>query len=114
MAHKTATDQEGIFYLRPLFYRDRNNTIFQSGMKYGLSASNFTVHYKTLKNPNNPYIRNLQLSNPFWTTQRAKSHANYDKYLKYKDLDNIFNVAMIIDRKTNRELTQNENLTPGL
>ena len=82
-------------------------------MKYGLSASNFKVYYETFKNPNNPYIRKLQLSNPFWLTERAKSHANYDKYLKYKDLADISTVAMIVDRKTNRELTQNDNLAPG-
>ena len=51
----------------------------------------------------------------FWRTNpNAKSHANYDKYLKYKDLADIATVAMIVDRKTNKELTQNENLTPGL
>ena len=110
MAHKTATDQEGIFYLRPLFDSEDG----MHSIKYGLSESNFKVHYETFKNPNNPHIRNLQLSNPFWTTQRAESHANYDKFLKYKDLDDIFNVAMIVDRKTKKELSQNDNLTPGL
>ena len=113
MAHKTATDQEGIFYLRPLFHRNDAISPFD-GVKYGLSESNFKVYYKTFKNPNNPHIRNLQLSNPFWRTQRAKSHANYDKYLRFKDLADIATVAMIVDRKTKKELTQNDNLTPGL
>ena len=82
-------------------------------MKYGLSSSNFKVYYETFKNSYNPHIRKLQLSNPFWQTQRAKADANYDKYLKYKDLTDIATVAMIVDRKTGKELTQNDNLTPG-
>ena len=103
---KTATDGEGIFYLRPLFYSDTE------AMKNDLSESNFKVYYETFKNPNNPFIRKL-LRDPVWKTQRAQAHPSYDKYLKYKALDDISTVAMIVDRKTKQELTQNENLTPG-
>ena len=63
-------------------------------MKYNLSASNFKVYYETFKNPSNPHIRKL-LRDPVWKTPRAQAHPSYDKYLKYKAVDDIFDVASL-------------------
>ena len=48
MANKTAVDDEGVFYLRPLFYGD------QERMKFGLSPSNFKIRYETFCNDRHP------------------------------------------------------------
>ena len=48
MANKTALDDEGVFYLRPLFYGD------VSLMKFGLSPSNFKIRYETFCNHDHP------------------------------------------------------------
>ena len=82
-------------------------------MRYGLSESNFKVNYEAFKNSCNPHIRKLKLSSSFWKTQKALTHANYKEYNRYKDHDDIFDVAMIVDRKTNKELSQHINITPG-
>ena len=49
MANKTAVDDEGVFYLRPLFYPDNSQS-----MKFGLSASNFKIRYETFCNDFHP------------------------------------------------------------
>ena len=49
MANKTAIDDEGVFYLRPLFYPDDDNE-----MKFGLSPSNFKIRYETFCNYDHP------------------------------------------------------------
>ena len=49
MANKTAVDDEGVFYLRPLFYPDRDDE-----MKFGLSPSNFKIRYETFCNDRHP------------------------------------------------------------
>ena len=41
MANKTAVDDEGVFYLRPLFYGNYEY------MKFDLSPSNFKIRYET-------------------------------------------------------------------
>ena len=48
MANKTALDDEGVFYLRPLFYGDEET------MKFGLSPSNFKIRYETFCNDEHP------------------------------------------------------------
>ena len=50
MTTKTAIEEEGIFYMRPLFYQDNDGY-----MKYSLSSSNFKVDYETYLNPLHPY-----------------------------------------------------------
>ena len=95
MAHKTATDQEGIFYLRPLFYPDNDEV---GVMKYGLSASNFKVKYETFLNPFHSNLVHLDLADPYWTTPGAEYDPCYDFYLRYKDHKSIFDVAKIVDR----------------
>ena len=92
MTSKTATDQEGIFYLRPLFYPDDD-----IDMKYGLSASNFKVKYETFLNPFHPNLAGLDLADPYWTTPGAEYDPCYDFYLRYKDHKSIFDVAKIVD-----------------
>ena len=52
MANKTAVDDEGVFYLRPLFYPDPSST--SCGMKFGLSPSNFKIRYETFCNVFHP------------------------------------------------------------
>ena len=49
MANKTAVDDEGVFYLRPLFYPDDAQE-----MKFGLSPSNFKIRYETFCNDRHP------------------------------------------------------------
>ena len=48
MANKTAVDDEGVFYLRPLFYG--NSEL----MKFDLSPSNFEIRYETFCNDLHP------------------------------------------------------------
>lgn len=45
MTKKTAIEEEGIFYLRPLFFPDNDDD-----MKYGLDSSNFKVEYESYLN----------------------------------------------------------------
>ena len=54
MANKTAVDDEGVFYLRPLFYPDYSGSFDNSFMKFGLSASNFKIRYETFCNDFHP------------------------------------------------------------
>ena len=49
MTTKTAIEEEGIFYMRPLFYQDNDRK-----RKYYLSSSNFKVYYQTYLNPFHP------------------------------------------------------------
>ena len=49
MANKTALDDEGVFYLRPLFYPDDDHN-----MKFGHSPSNFKIRYETFCNHDHP------------------------------------------------------------
>ena len=50
MTTKTAIEEEGIFYLRPLFYPNNGYE-----MKYNLSSSNFKVTHETYLNSFHPY-----------------------------------------------------------
>ena len=50
MANKTALDDEGVFYLRPLFYPDGKS----ASMKFGLSPSSFKIRYETFCNDFHP------------------------------------------------------------
>ena len=54
MANKTALDDEGVFYLRPLFYPDYTGNINDEEMKFGLSPSNFQIRYETFCNDDHP------------------------------------------------------------
>ena len=83
LTKKTAIEEEGIFYLRPLFYPDD-----QRNMKYGLESSNFKVGYES-------YFNEL--------------HPEQDE-----TGSSIFDVAMIVDRKTKKILKENKKLTPGI
>ena len=56
-------------------------------MKYLLSSSNFKVSYQTYMNPFHPHYSGAGL--------------------------NIFDYAMIVDKKTNQIIKENEKLTPG-
>ena len=51
MANKTALDDEGVFYLRPLFYPDGYTSAY---MKFDLSPSNFKIRYETFCNHDHP------------------------------------------------------------
>ena len=113
MAHETATDQKGVFYLRPLFYPA--DSIF---MKYGLSASNFKVKYETFLNPFHPKVVDLRLDDPYWNDPGAQYDPwygpNYYYYYRYRNHKSIFDVAKIVDRNdTHYVVSQNKDLTPG-
>ena len=65
LAHKTAIDQEGIFSIRPFFYRDMGfiqkvmgkimNINLGGFPKWGAIPSNFDVSYKTYYNTMHPH-----------------------------------------------------------
>ena len=82
LTKKTAIEEEGIFYLRPLFYADHYD------MKHGLKSSNFKVGYES-------YLNEL--------------HPDQDGTGQ-----SIFDVAMIVDRKTKKVVKENKKLTPGI
>ena len=54
MANKTAVDDEGVFYLRPLFYPDDPGGSYDDEMTFGLSPSNFKIRYETFYNDFHP------------------------------------------------------------
>ena len=73
--------------MRPLFFADDEN------MKYGLYPSKFKVGYETYLNDLHP-------------DQFETDPSIYSKY--------IFDVAMIVDRKTKKVVKENKKLTPGI
>ena len=54
MANKTAVDDEGVFYLRPLFYPENTGSSSDAWMKFDLSPSNFEIRYETFCNDCHP------------------------------------------------------------
>jgi len=88
LTKKTGLDQEAIFFLRPLFYKNLENKIMT---KFWLSSANFIVRYETYLNPFHP----KQSMKPF----------NGEK--------TIFDVAMIREKNTKKCLKDNFQLVPG-
>ena len=97
-------DEEGIFYLRPLFYQSAS-----SFMKYGLSSSNFKPRYESFKNPFHPFVAQQRIRySPVISSQNAA-----DKHLHLNRLPSIFDHAMIVDKTTKTTLKENRKIIPG-
>ena len=96
----TAIDEQGIFYLRPLYYPD--NSQF---MKYGLTSSNFNPRYDCFKNPFHPFLAQPR--------SRIKQQQLSEKYDSLNSLPSIFDHAMIIDKKTKNTVKENRKIIPG-
>ena len=56
LTKKTGLDQEAIFFLRPLFYKNSENKIMT---KYWLLSANFIVRYETYLNPFHPSFQSM-------------------------------------------------------
>ena len=104
---KTGIDEEGIFYLRPLFYP--SNSISKS-MKYGLSPSNFKPRYESFKNPFHPFVAQQRIR----YTPLISSQDTADKHDQLNKLPSIFDHAMIVDRITKTTSKENRKINPGL
>ena len=57
MAHKTAIDSEGVFYLRPLFMDDYGQP------KFGLLPKNYKIRYETYYNEKHLDYNNFIVNN---------------------------------------------------
>ena len=105
MITKTGIDEEGIFYLRPLFYPSNSTR-----MRYGLSSSNFKPRYESFKNPFHPFVAQQRIRyTPLISSQDAA-----DKHDQLNSLPSIFDHAMIVDRTTKTTLKENRKIIPGL
>ena len=99
---KTAIEDEGIFYLRPLFYDSIH-------MEYRLSSSNFKPRYESFKNPFHPFLTDKTKKDK---SVFNESHKDFDMYNRLNTLRSIFEDAMIINR-TNNIIKENRKIIPG-
>ena len=100
MTTKTAIDEEGIFFLRPLFYPTDS-----AYMKFDLSSANFKPKYQSFKNPFHPFVAQ--------PCSNSSSQQAADKHSHLNSLQSIFDHAMILDRTTKTVLKENRKIIPG-